>query len=75
MNAYLNLSGNSGVKAYQTGPDYIDVQFEDGSIFRYTYSSTGREAVEEMKNLAEAGKGLTGYISRYIRENYAVKLK
>lgn len=75
MKTYSNLAGNSGVRAYEIGSNHIDVQFEDGAIYRYTYGSTGQEDVEEMKRLAVAGKGLTGFISRHVRNNYAFRLK
>jgi macrodomain Ter protein organizer (MatP/YcbG family) len=75
MQRYSNFSGNAGVQAYQAGSNYIDVQFDDGAIYRYTYSSASKEAVEEMQRLAEAGKGLTTYINRYVKEAYAAKLK
>ena len=76
MQRYSNLAGNSGVLAYKIGSNYIDVQFESGGgVYRYTYSSTGKEEVEEMKRLAAAGKGLTGYINQNVTENYAAKLR
>ena len=41
MERYKNLSGDSGVVAYQIKPDSIDVKFEDGWIYLYTYKSAG----------------------------------
>jgi hypothetical protein len=75
MQHYSNLSGSSGVIAYHTGSNYIDIQFQDGSIYRYTYNSAGLDEVEEMKQLAALGKGLTTFINQHVRENYATKLK
>lgn len=75
MQRYSNLSGRSGVSAYKTGGDYIDIQFVDGSVYRYTYSSAGINEVEKMKTLAASGKGLTSFINKYVRENYAMKLR
>ncbi len=34
--------GNSGVTAYESSLDYIDVQFRNGSRYRYTYQVPGR---------------------------------
>jgi len=65
MQSYANLGGDSGVISSELGDDYVVVQFEDRgrwSIYRYTYSSAGRIAIEEMKRLALAGQGLNGYI-------------
>jgi hypothetical protein len=74
MENYKNLSGDSGVKAYELGSDSITVEFNDGKVYQYTYQSAGRENVESMKKLAVAGKGLNSFISREVKERYAVKL-
>jgi len=75
MQLYLNLSGRSGVRGYESGSDYIDVLFSDGGIYRYTYASAGLAAIEYMKQLAAAGQGLNSYISRFVRKYYAAKLR
>ena len=71
MRRYANLSGTSGVVAYETGPDFIDVRFREGGTYRYTHASAGPVHVEQMKKLAVAGRGLGTYISRHVREAYA----
>ncbi len=58
MRSYKNLGGNSNVKAYEIGPDYIIVQFGGGRCYMYNYEVTGMAAVEKMKALALAGQGL-----------------
>jgi len=73
MERYKNLSGDSGVVAYQIKPDSIDVKFEDGWIYLYTYKSAGAPHVEQMKVLAAAGRGLSTYIVRYVRKGYEWK--
>lgn len=75
METYLNLGGNSNIISYQIGPDYINVQFADNSIYLYTYSSAGVENIEEMKSLARRGAGLNSFINRNVRGNYASKLR
>jgi hypothetical protein len=70
MKRYQNKSGNSGVLAYETGRTFIRIQFVEGARYTYTYKSTGKEHVEQMKLLAEEGKGLSGYISRYVKDAY-----
>lgn len=57
MIQYKNLSGNSSVHAYETGPNYILVQFTDGSVYQYDYAAPGTQAVREMNRLAEQGRG------------------
>lgn len=70
-----NNSGTSGVEFYEIENKDIIVQFIDGGIYKYTYNSAGVEAVEKMKELAIAGKGLTTYINQYVRDKYEAKLK
>jgi hypothetical protein len=74
MERYKNLSGKSGILAYELGDDYIKIEFEDGATYLYTYTSTGKENVEAMKALAVQGEGLTTYINQYIRKGYEDKL-
>jgi hypothetical protein len=71
MTAYKRLSGESGVLAYQLTASAIKVRFVDGKVYTYTYASAGREHVERMKQLAGEGRGLSAYISKYVRDNYA----
>jgi hypothetical protein len=73
MERYANVSGNSGVVAFEIGADFIRVKFLDGGIYRYTYESAGESNVEEMKRLARAGRGLSGFISVSVREMYSRK--
>ena len=70
MQRYKNLGGNSNVIAYLKGKDYIDVQFGTGKIYRYSYRSAGASKVEQMKILADQGRGLNSYIMRYARNDY-----
>jgi hypothetical protein len=64
MTPYQSRSGKkSGVLAYEIGASYIIVEFA-ANRYKYSYSSCGREAVEAMKKLALASKGLSSFISR-----------
>ena len=72
MKRYANLSGDSGVVAYEIGHDSIRVKFRDG-IYLYTYARPGASHVEAMKGLAAAGRGLCTYISQHVREAYESK--
>ena len=73
MERYANLGGDSGVHGYEIGDDYIRVQFSDGSIYLYTYSSAGSGNIEEMKRLAVHGEGLNAFINTQVRKAYARK--
>ncbi len=75
MDPYGNASGESGVVAYAIGPDWIDVEFQDGWIYRYTHASTGASHVEAMKQFARAGRGLCTYISRNVGASYESKFE
>lgn len=70
MKPYANDGGESGIIAYQIGPDFIRVEFSDHSIYRYTYGATGRENVEHMKRLASNGHGLHSFINKTVRKAY-----
>ncbi len=63
MQRYGNLSGNSGVVAFEAGADFIKVQFKDGDTYTYTALSAGAQTVARMKQLAQAGRGLATFIN------------
>ena len=73
METYKNRTKKSGVLAYEIGTDFIKIEFVGGDVYVYDYTKPGKIKVEEMKRLARAGKGLSTYISRYVRENYSRK--
>lgn len=70
MKQYKCISGNSGVSGYQLEVDHIDIMFQDGRLYTYSYRIAGRDHVEKMKDLAESGQGLTTYINKYVSELY-----
>ena len=73
MTKYKNLSGESGIISYETGSDFIRIQFEDKGIYLYTEDSSGAEHIAKMKELAEKGRGLNTYINQHVRGNYEKK--
>lgn len=70
MNKYRNLGRDSNICCYEIGPDYIAVEFNDGSMYVYTYRSAGRYHVEKMKTLAVLGSGLNSYIMINCKKSY-----
>ena len=52
---YGNFAGDSPVRYFAVGPSFIRVWFKDGTGYEYDDSNPGREYVEAMKRLAEAG--------------------
>ena len=71
MEPYGNLGGDSGVVAYESGKDFIRVQFSDGAVYLYTYASAGPSNIEHMKQLANIGQGLNAFINTTVRKAYA----
>ena len=72
MERYKNVSGKSGVVEYEIGADFIKVRFKGPKkIYVYNYASTGKEYIENMKKLAEGGKGLSTFVSQKVRERYS----
>ncbi|SPB18530.1 hypothetical protein NOV72_05729 [Caballeronia novacaledonica] len=65
MQTYRNLAGNSGVEAFDILPNGIKVRFVSGGTYLYDYRVPGRTRVEEMKQLARAGRGLSTYIAKF----------
>ena len=70
MKRYGNRHGNSGIAAYEEGDDFIRIRFTSGSVYPYTYNSAGEDDIEEMKELAKEGEGLTRFINDF-RPGYA----
>lgn len=74
MQPYKNLSGTSGVVAFQIGAHHIDIEFAGRKRYRYDYTKPGKQEVETMKTLAKSGKGLATFISQNVGERFAAKL-
>jgi hypothetical protein len=71
---YGDRNGKSGVVAYRLHDDAIDIEFANGDVYRYDTITPGAVDVELMKRFARAGRGLSTYISKYVRDRYAAKL-
>lgn len=67
---YRNLSGASGVVAFRIAASSITVRFNTGAAYLYTYHSTGAANVEQMKQLALRGRGLSTFIAQHVRDKY-----
>ena len=73
MKRYRNISGNSNVVSYEYGSDYITIQFCSGTPYTYSYASAGKENLENMKKLADAGQGLNSYVMRNVKKSYILQ--
>ncbi len=67
MEKYRNSSGNSGISAYEIGPDYIKIRFSSGETYQYSYKKAGQKHVENMKRLAIKGTKLNTYLNTYVK--------
>jgi len=72
---YKNLSGNSGVSAFEMGIDFIKVYFKNRTIYLYNNKRTGEQNIQRMKSLALRGKGLNTLINKNLKNRFAKKLK
>lgn len=71
MTKYLNRTGESNIDCYEILANYIEVLFfKSNKIYRYSYLSASKEAVEVMKKLALSGHGLNSFINKYAKFKY-----
>lgn len=65
MQPYRNLSGKSGVAAFEIGDDFVKVLFRDNPrIYLYSTPPIAAAKIEQMKGLALVGRGLATFISQ-----------
>jgi len=74
MQRYKNLSGESGVLAYEIGARSITIRFAGGERYLYTDASAGADNIAEMQRLATLGTGLSTFISQVVKDRYERKL-
>lgn len=74
MKTYKNLSGDSGVVAYEVGEKYIKIKFDgETGIYTFNYKRPGRALVEQMKAMALKGQGLGTFITEKVGANFDSK--
>ena len=65
MESYKNLSGKSGVFAFEIGTDRIKVKFNNNpEIYVYSTRLISSNKIEQMKTLAVSGEGLGTFINQ-----------
>lgn len=47
MKPYKDLTGNSGVTAYEVTDNGISVEFNHDTVYRYTYASAGKKVLKK----------------------------
>lgn len=75
MQNYQSTVSESGVVAYEIGRGSIVVKFIGGEKYLYTDRSAGAKNIAQMQALAQAGRGLSTFISQHVHDRYARKLK
>jgi len=71
MIPYRDIDNDSGVAAYEVGPDFIRIAFKgSGRPYLYSYASAGQSNVETMKRLAASGDGLNAFINQHVKDDY-----
>ena len=70
MQKYAGQTRRGGVVAFEVGPDWIDVQFTSGWVYRFSHQRPGALRVDRMKSLAMSGQGLSTFISRHVKNRY-----
>lgn len=71
MEHYANHSGNSPITHFEINLQSINVWFKGGKDYAYSYQGkAGKNRVDEMKELARSGSGLSAYITRNVRFDY-----
>lgn len=75
MKRYRDLSGDSGVSAYEIEAGAIIVRFRSGATYRYTAASAGKKKIAMMQRLAASGRRLSSFISRHVKDGYEARLR
>ena len=77
MKPYQNLSGDSGILAYEYGLDWIRIRFDHGGTYEYTKASIGAAHLRTLKRLADSGDELNTFINSHpeVKNGYAERLK
>ena len=75
LKKYKGISGNNGITSYEILDRGIVLEFRYKDLYLYDYTRPGKKHVEQMKILAEVGKGLTTYVNQKVRDNYKEKIK
>ena len=73
MQPYRNLTSNSGIEAFDILRDGIKMRFVNSGTYLYDYHVPDHTRVEEMKQLARAGRRLSTYIAKFVAE-YAERI-
>lgn len=71
MEIYKSINENSNIKAFEYGPNFIIIKYNDGVEFLYDHQKPGLDKVTKMIELAKKGQGLSDYLENSIKKNFA----
>ena len=75
MQAYGHGSTEAGIVAFEIHDDSIEIEFEGGWVYEFTYASAGVGNVECMKALARSGHGLSNFVHTNMSGSCASKTR
>ena len=75
MEIYKNLSGRSGIQAFEYIQDGIIIKFINGGVYEFTNYSAGSETISKMKFLARNGLSLNRFINSHSKNLFSRKIK
>jgi len=75
MQPHKDLRGTSGITQYESGDDYIDLEFRGDKVYRYDGVKPGSVHVTKMKELASSDADLANYVNQNVRKNFADQLR
>jgi hypothetical protein len=73
MEPYRGQIRRGGVVAFEIAPDAIDIEFTSGWIYHFSYQKPGQPRVERMKELAKAGRGLSTFINKHVKNRFETR--
>jgi len=75
MALYKDVTGTSGITAFESKNDSITIEYKNGSVYQYSDQTAGAANVGFMKSLAAAGHGLNSFINMHLTKAQAVRVR
>jgi hypothetical protein len=75
MAHYNDVSGTSGITAFQSNNDSITIEYKGGSAYLYSDQVAGSANVGHMKTLAASGQGLNSFINKHLTKSQAIRVR
>lgn len=59
---YHSRNKATGITHYETGPNWIKLTWQNGTVTKYTEKSAGKAKIQQMKRMAQSGRGLHAFV-------------